>query len=220
MSDETMREITILFRNLWTLEPEKDEQGDERPTDLPVTSDAKKEFITFVNRHGEEAEELTGDEASAWSKLEAYAGRLALIIHLVRWATGAASPDEVDVESIRAGVTIVEWFKHEVRRVYASLAETDEERTRRELRELIDRKRGRITVRQLMQASRRYRGNADLAEGALEGLVKVGWGHWIVDTHNGGPGRPTKVFQLFQAGNTTTARPGKDEDVLPLPAIR
>ena len=95
--------------------------------------------------------------AAAWSKLEGYALRLALVHHLVRWAhvPDTVDHDRVDLESIHAGIALVRWFACEDRRIYAGLAESAVDTDRRELVELIQRRGGTITARQLQQASRR-----------------------------------------------------------------
>ena len=43
---------------------------------------------------------------AAWSKIEGYAPRLALVIHLVKWANGEIPPDQenlIDADSMQAG---------------------------------------------------------------------------------------------------------------------
>jgi hypothetical protein len=147
-----------------------------QPRSLPLSPEGYRAWVAFYNEHGAEQEELTGDLAAAWSKLEGYSARLALVIHLTRWAAGdptLADSEAVDAESIGAGVTLSRWFGQETRRVYAVLGESEENREQRELVELIRARGGRITVRELMQASRRYRTAGD-AEQALAELVKDG----------------------------------------------
>lgn|GEM_PF-6363501 len=62
--------------NVW--EPE--------PIGLPMTPKAKALFIEFYNAHNAQQQAGEGgDLAAAWSKLEGYAARLALIIHCVRF---------------------------------------------------------------------------------------------------------------------------------------
>jgi hypothetical protein len=56
-----------------------------------------------------------------WSKLIAYAARLALVVHLVRRACGEAVGDDVDGESLRRAVRLVDYFKSHARAVYARL---------------------------------------------------------------------------------------------------
>ena len=146
--------------------------------------------------------------AAAWSKLEGYAARLALIIHCVRVvarAPGAGSGDCIDEHSIAAGATIARWFGAETKRIYAVLGEGDEDRDRRKLVEHIRKKGDRITVRELMQGGRQYRGSAEVAESALKELVEIGWGKW--QEIPGGPagGRPSRKFVLTEdkGGNET-----------------
>ena len=75
------------------------------------------------------------------SKIEAIAARLALVIHLVRFAANdptLCDADHVDGESVAAGVTIARWFANEAERVYGVLQEGDEAADRRELVEWIN----------------------------------------------------------------------------------
>jgi hypothetical protein len=150
----------------------------------------------LLDEHAREQAELTGDLAAAWSKLEGYTARLALVIHLVRAVTGDADPMAVDAESIIAGATLSRWFGREAERVYAMLGESDEQRERRELVELIERRGGTITVRELMRSSRRYRDSAETAEAALQSLVRDGGAlrEPIGTTQRGG--QPTARYRL------------------------
>jgi hypothetical protein len=106
--------------------------------------------VQFYNAHAEEHEALTGELSAAWSKLEGYAARLALVIHYVRWAIDdptLATVGEIDAKSIEAGASLSRWFGNEARRVYAILGESSEQRDQRRLIELIQRKGGSVTVR-------------------------------------------------------------------------
>jgi hypothetical protein len=128
----------------------------------------------------------------------------------------------VDAESIAAGVTLSRWFGEEAGRVYAIIggdAESPEARERRELLRVIRDHGGRITARDLMQASRRFRASAADAEAALDALVKAGAGRWHQEDHAGGRGRPVAVFVLSDSGNgnTNSETPEETAIVLPLP---
>jgi hypothetical protein len=106
--------------------------------------------------------------------------------------------DVVDTLSMQAGITLTEWFKNETRRVYRMLSETGEEREQRELLDLVHRKGGSITSRELQKSYRRCRDNPNLdAEAALQGLVQSGHGEWkdVPPTKRGG--RPTRCFVKF-----------------------
>lgn len=163
---------------------------------------------------------LTGDLAAAWSKLEGYAARLALVCHLSNWAAGSdATPGPVDQVAVESGISLTEWFKNETRRVYAVLGESDEERVNRELVDLIQSHSGAITPRELMHATRQYRGSIEDAEAALDGLVTAGRGVWEIQQPGPQGGRPARVFRLTASGNgnTTPETPNENEVPLPLP---
>lgn len=116
-----------------------------------------------------------GDLAAAAAKLTSYCARIALVLHLSRLAAGeSVDPYVVDQVSLSTSIDLTEWFAHEARRVYSALAESDEEREIRQLVDLIGRRGGRITVRALQHASRRYRDSAEEAEAQLRALVKAG----------------------------------------------
>ena len=89
------------------------------------------------------------------------AARLPLIVHFVRWA--AEDPTlqtvgAVDRASVEAGVALVRWFAHEARRVYGMLAESDDDRDRRRLVDLIRANGGSVSYGQFL----RWRGMLDV----------------------------------------------------------
>jgi hypothetical protein len=196
------------------------------PVPLGMSPDAKRKWVEFYNAHAEEQLELSGDLAAAWSKLEEYAARLALVVHLTRWAAGLAQigepPGDIDGVSVEAGITLSRWFGNEAQRVYAVLSESDEERERRELVELMQRKGGCVTVRELMRSSRRYRASADAARAALEKLVKERLA--IPERADSGSagGCPTTRYRLGSGdsgdGDTTSKNCEKIEVVSPVTA--
>src|SRR5207253_2832771 len=74
-------------------------------------------------------------------------------------------------------ITLADWFGQEGRRIYGVLGESDEERDRRQLVELIAQHGGSVTPRDLMRSSRRY-AQADDANVALDELARAGIGQW------------------------------------------
>jgi len=190
--------IAAVFDRLYELHFDHTPDGDPRPVKVPLLPEGKAVWIEFYNDHAAEQVELTGDLSAAWSKLEGYAARLALVMHFVRWAANdptLCDPDAVDDASIAAGVTLSRWFGHEARRVYGILAESDEERDERQLVELIRRKGGTVTPRDLMRASRRFASAAD-AEAALNELGKLGLGAWKIEPPGPQGGKPSRRFAL------------------------
>ena len=205
-------ELAKLFDRLYDLEMGVSDEGEVRPVVLGLTPNAKAAFKEYYNRHAEEHADLSGELSAAWSKLEEYAARLALVIQCTRWAAGDAvleSPDVVDAASMKSGIRLAEWFKAEARRVYSLLSESDDDRQQRRLIEWIDRKGGSVTVREVQQGHRRF-GTARDAEAALTELEKAGYGHWHAVPPGPYGGRPSRVFRL--SSTSTSTKPSGTRD--------
>lgn len=191
-------ELAGLFDWLYQLQPAVADTGESRPVLVRLTHDAKTAWTTYFNAHADEQAELTGDMAAAWSKLEEYAARLALVIHFIRWAAKdptLANPDILDAASMTAGITLANWFKHEARRVYAMFDESDADRDQRRLVDWIGRKGGTVTIREVQQGCRWLK-EPGKAEAALEELFKVGRGYWQNSESKPTGGRPGRTFVL------------------------
>ncbi|MCH7686278.1 MAG: DUF3987 domain-containing protein [Planctomycetes bacterium] len=83
---------------------------------IPITLDnqAKSLWIKFFNKHAEEQTLLTGDLAAAWSKLEGCCARIALVIHLLKEASGEpVNKRRIDRPSMKSSIILIEWFKQE-----------------------------------------------------------------------------------------------------------
>jgi len=198
LDELTESAVDSVFDALYALEPDLDDDDEPTPRLVRLSPGAKRAWIAFVNQHGAETFALVGDEAAAWSKLEAVAARVALVMHLVRVAAGVErgmAPDTLDEASVAVGIEFAEWAGHEARRVYSFFDETDEQRERRELIEWIKSKGGSVTARDLSRGPRRYRRTGD-AEAALDALVAVGRGSWRWPPSSDAGGRPTKLFNL------------------------
>ncbi len=199
VSESTEAEVNTLFDRLYALEPDCGPEGEAQPHMLGLDANAKRVWVKFVNEHGAEQADRTGDEAAAWSKLEAYAARFALVIHLTRVAAADPSIADqrlVDVVSIRVGIALVRWFAREVERVYARLSGDDEARENDRLLEFIEGRQGSVTVRELTKGMRRYRGKSDEAREALAALVEAGYGRWEYASRGSKGGRPPERFVL------------------------
>lgn len=193
---ESERRITNIYSRLYSLS--EAEESEMEPQTLTLSEAAKKAWIAFFDKHAEEQEELEGDLAAAYSKLEGYCARLALVLHLAAWADGKyPAPEPIRVDSIERARKLTEWFKYETRRIYGLLG-VDEE-TRRDIR-LIERVRsqgGKVTPRGLMRAGRDWP-TSDIAEKALNGLAESGKGVWKTDPPGPQGGRPSPVFHLTE----------------------
>ena len=118
--------MAALFDRLYELQPTEDE-GEPQPVLVRLAPEAKTAWTAYYDAHAAEQANLTGDLSAAWSKLEEYAARLALVVHFVRWAARdpmLTNANIVDAESMAGGIALAGWFKHEARRVYALLGES------------------------------------------------------------------------------------------------
>lgn len=207
-------ELAWMLDRLFELQPMFNEDGEHRPVLVRLTSEAKVIWTAYYNVHAAEQVDLAGDLSAAWSKLEEYAARLALVIHFARWAANdptLASADLIDADSMAAGIRLANWFKNEARRVYAMLDETDSQRDQRRLVDWIDRKGGSVTTRDVQQGCHWLRGPG-AAEAALEELAKAGRGSWsdIPTTAKGG--RPSREFTLSKVPTSTEPPDSAEED--------
>jgi hypothetical protein len=192
--------LADVFTTLWGLAPMNADGEPVKPLDLPLVDEARPVWAEFVNAHGQETADVSGPLAAAFSKLEGYAARLALVLSLARWAenpgTLGIGPAAVDLDSIRAGIEIVEWAKSETRRIYVMLSEDDQDRERREVLEVIRRRGGSITVREVQRAM--HHSTTEEAEEILAVMVADGLGRWVDVPPGPKGGRPTSRFQLYR----------------------
>jgi hypothetical protein len=207
-------EIAQLVDRLYELQPTVGNEGELRPLVIGMSRDAKAAWKAYYDAHGEEQADLAGELSAAWSKLEEYAARLALVVHFARWAANdptLASADVLDVASMAAGIRLATWFKGEARRVYALLGESDEDRDRRRLVEWIERKGRPVAPREAQQGCRWLK-EPGAAETALDELAKAGYGVWrdLPTTAKGG--RPARVFELFTPSTIYETPTNPDQD--------
>jgi hypothetical protein len=196
---DVVRDYEDLFDRLYSLQATTDADGKSVPVTLTLDEDAKALFIAYANAHNRELVDLSGDLAAAWSKLEETAARLALVLELTRWARGAANapPDCVGAESMGAAIGLVEWFKHETRRIYADVlsGDADEKPNARERLTSWLRGQGGVTTVREVQQGCRFLKEPGQAEAALEDLRENGYGDWL-PIEGGQRGRPTRRFRL------------------------
>jgi len=180
-----------LVARLLTLEHGAGDYG-PRPVVLKLTPEAKALWVPWYDLHaGKIYEAETDKEAACLSKCEAYGARLSLVYAL------AENPDALEVgpEAVRAGTALADWFGAEALRTYAVMAQTDEAADADRLADLVARRGGDISPRELTQVSRDY-GTTTEAEAALAALVAVGRGRWVWPPAGPAGGRPGKRFVL------------------------
>lgn len=185
---------------LLSLEPHADEQGRMSPVAIPFDDEAMARWREFYNEHAEEQHQIDGDLSAAWSKLEGYAARFSLLIHVIKAAGNGSCPDDaVGLDSLHAGIELARWFAEEAARIYRSFgagsSDTAERRETNRLRRTIEQNGGEITVRELMRKCSRY-GTAADAERVLRLAVKSGQLESAIRRSASGVGRPVEVFRL------------------------
>jgi hypothetical protein len=211
----TRGDFVRVLDNLYSLEHEL-KAGRSESKIVRLSRDAEKLFVKFHDEHNAETNELTGDLAAAWSKLEETAGRLALVVHQAGLAAGEhVGAVEIDAGSMAAAIELTGWFKYETRRVYSLLAESEVERATRQaddrLAAFVIAHGGSVAARDVIAGVRSIP-DANAAERALQRLVDAGRGLWIDKPTSGEGGRPGRLFVLI--GQATSAQPTK------LPALQ
>jgi hypothetical protein len=209
---ETVKAYEDLLDKLLGLELVDDEQG-PRPFDVKLDRDAKQRWITYYGEWAARQDAAHGDYAALLSKLEGACGRLALLHHVVsRVGQGEDDCDPVEVESIEAAITLVQWFAHEAARIYSTLEEEDGERDTRRLVEWVQRQGGRVTVKQLQNSNSRKYPTRDQAETALDGLVELELGRWEDGPIPERGGWQTRWFVLHPTTDSSDSRPAGHAD--------
>jgi hypothetical protein len=195
ISQAAQQAFEAVVSELTSIQVTLDDLGRPAPVVLPLADDALDLWIRFYNAHaGAQADAVEDRIAAAFAKMEAYAARFALIFQLVRWRGGTATNACVDAESMAAGIEVARWFIREVRRVYAGMQESQEQRALRRLAEIIVAKGRSVSVRE-WQKSRSHTRSAEARE-ELERLVAARWGHWELPAPGPGGGRPSERFIL------------------------
>jgi hypothetical protein len=203
ISDRDQAVIDEIFERLWALSFDDDNE----PIACNFDPEAKRVYQQFYNKHGAEQARLSGNLSAAWSKLEAYSARFALLIHLLRQVEyGSLSPQAittVDVESVQAAIRLVEWFGNETKRVYHELKHAVDESQVQATLELIYEFGGLITTREVMRNGPCIKPIAKVMR-VFKELEDLGHGQVISSHPSINGGRRSIIFQLADGtdGNT------------------
>ena len=199
----TKQAYADLLARLYALQPDLDAEGREAARLLRLSSEAKRAWIEFHDLHADELAELAGDLAAAWSKLRDTAARIALIVHETKLAAAQKVDEyEVDLDSMRRAIRLVEWLKYETIRVYRILGESEVDRSARQADEKlvswIRRRGGSATAREVVTGCR-WIETSDEAKAALDRLEAAGAGRWEDRPAGERGGKPTRQFTLSAA---------------------
>lgn len=210
----TMNRLVEALHNhhMCTVPPDASEEQ-PRPHIIELDAGATHAFGAFVDAHNESIQHQSEHIGAAWSKLECYVARLALIIHLVREASGDPTlidPERIDIDSINAAIALVEWFKIETKRVYTILDMDQETLENQRAIEWISKNGGAVTVREFSRGLAMYN-DSTKAESKLNELVGAGFGVF----QGRKPRGRSQEFVLYAeyqspAGTTVTGTSGPD----------
>lgn len=198
-TDETVSEslrnhYSNLYNQLYTLEPQCTPEGGTIPVALPFSIAGRKAFILVVNQNNIDIQ-LTANPflKSAFSKLEAYFFRFALILQLC----GNPGSHQIEEDAVQGALLLLEYFKGQVRKVYAQIA--GEAMSNRILRsvEAIRSNGNNMTLRDCYTKKIAGVKDAKAAKKLFTELEKEGNGK-IIEQKNTSGGRPTIVFHLRQ----------------------
>jgi DNA polymerase I-like protein with 3'-5' exonuclease and polymerase domains len=194
------------------LELEMDGGAEKTPHVLHLSPAAKDAWVAFYGDWAQEQVAAEGDMAAAFSKLEAYTARFALLHHVVNHVeVGTDDLRPVGTKSVEAGVTLCRWFADEDRRIYATLTEAAEDREARLLVEFIRSRGGVVSARDLMRSNSRKYPDPDSAEQALDVLAQAGVAEWVDRPPTTKGGRPSKQFRLASDADKTDKTPETDD---------
>ncbi|NLX21648.1 MAG: DUF3987 domain-containing protein [Phycisphaerae bacterium] len=224
------------------LPPALGDDGTERPQYLPLHRDALPDFVPWHDALKRElASEEDEDLRAAIAKLKGTCIRIALVLACIEAAHGERVVC-IGRESIRRAIEIVDWLKHEARRVYAGLKADGA--AEHPVVDWLRRRGGAGAVRELVHGLRAYRTNTPAAQAALDDLKARGMGDWVHLPSGPQGGSPSRVFRLkaAEASHATpvfdpvaggygdgdagdaeknaSAEPAVDDDDLPPPEIR
>jgi hypothetical protein len=180
IDSDTLQAYGELIDKLATLAGDTDNDGMRVPFAVKLSPAARQLWIDFYNEWAEVQSAAEGELASCFSKLEAYAIRLALLHSVVSKVGDRVDDcDPIEVESIQAGITLARWFAAEAVRIYGAMAESKEQKELRTLYEFILSRGGETTTRELQRSNPTRYPRSEQAEAALESLVEAGMGAWV-----------------------------------------
>ena len=115
-----------LYKQLRMRHLDSDEFGDPLPQKLVFSPSAKAVLIDAINEHAREMcrPGFPASLKGVYGKLEAYTGRLCLLLAMAR-AVVENAPEQVEPRDVVAAMVLIDYFKHMARRVYAAVRDAN-----------------------------------------------------------------------------------------------
>ncbi len=144
------------------------EEGERKPNVVAFTSKGKAAWVEFFNDWNRMQFQSEGENKAALAKLKAYCARFCLLLAVAdkqQWAGKELAVTELHV---KRAVDLVEWFAHEMGRVYHRLKTPADEQARESLLSVIEAHGGTVTARDLITSNKKRYPTTEAAEKALE----------------------------------------------------
>ena len=180
--------------------------GAPRTGCVTLSPEARNHIDMFMTDLGTRQSQI--DEALFhWtSRLTGQAARLALVIHLSRYAAGEdVDPLLCDATSMQHGIALARWFAYEAQRVLKKVSLTAERRDLQQLYEWIRRHpAGSVTIRDVCRSNSRKYPSAQAALAAMNKLKDSGLCQWLNTTPGPQGGRPTHRMEVIKKRTATS----------------
>jgi hypothetical protein len=144
------------------------------PRPVALSAAAVPVWVKFYNDLARRRHEASGPVASMLAKSEAAAARIALVIHQGRLVSGEQIGwNEIDVDSLRRGITIALWFADEWQRIHGSTTGAVVDEVEEQLLQIVREAGGVVADREVRKRRRRF--NDSTERGKVIGrLVSAG----------------------------------------------
>jgi len=205
VDEETAHIYAQLIDDLYTYPLAIDGEGKTATNYAHFTPEGKEEYRRWCETFYAEMNALSFPMLlrGPWVKLQTYAVRLALVLHLCRSFSHEPGDQirrgEVDGVDVVNAVTVIEYFKRQTRKVHARLhAQPEDLRLLGALEWIHRQPEGRATARDILRFHVASVRNAEEAKALLDDLAARGYGeaHEVKQAH----GRPAYVFTLRKEG--------------------
>jgi Protein of unknown function (DUF3987) len=177
------------------------EGNEERPLFVRLDCSGKQVWELFTRELAAEmnSEAFPDFLRGAWAKMRGYCGRLALILHILRYVCGEVESQDVDAESMARAVKLIRYFQSHARKVYAIMGRDQKAESARRLLKWIGQERKRTFTRR--DAFRAMRGQGFKETGDVDPLLtvleKYGYIRPMALPVITGPGRkPSPAFEV------------------------
>jgi hypothetical protein len=144
--------------------------------ELRLDEEAKALYVDFFNESSEVSLTLPSDETAAWSKLEGYCARLALVLQMVANVSGGGSSERIEASAMQTAIKLIDWFKAETNRVYSLMKISARKSTDENLLAFIRSRGGQVTVRDVSQNYRPLKNKEEEIGKKFIELAKNGYG--------------------------------------------